>query len=137
MFKAPREEEESEKQTREDGPVRRKIRRGHCQGRVCRGCDLRERVGVPTVGQRVKNLTSIHENMDSIPGLAQCVKGSGTAASCSTGDRCSSDPELLWLWCRLAAVAPIQPLAQGLPYASGAVLKRKKKENVCVYAEWG
>ena len=33
---------------------------------------------------------------------------------------------LLWLWCRPAAVAPIQPLAWEPPYASGMALKRQK-----------
>ena len=37
------------------------------------------------------------------------------------------DPALLWLWCRPAAVAPIQPLAWEPPYASGAALKGQKK----------
>ena len=46
--------------------------------------------------------------------------------SCGVGRRCSSDPALLWLWCRLAAVALIQPLAWELPYAASATLKRKK-----------
>ena len=32
---------------------------------------------------------------------------------------------LLWLWHRLAAAATIQPLAQEVPYAIGAVVKRK------------
>ena len=31
-------------------------------------------VGVPVVAQGVKSLTSIHEDADLIPGLAQCVK---------------------------------------------------------------
>ena len=30
---------------------------------------------------------------------------------------------LLWLWCRQAAVAPIQPLAWELPHAKSAALK--------------
>ena len=54
------------------------------------------------------NPTSIYEDTGSIPGLSQCVK----------------DPALLWLWCRLAAVAPIGPLAWEPPYATGAALKR-------------
>ena len=36
------------------------------------------------------------------------------------------------LWCRLAAAAPIQPLAWQLPYASGVALKSKKKKKVMV-----
>ena len=36
-----------------------------------------------------------------------------------------ADPELLWLWCRLAAAAPIRPLAWDLPYAMGMALKSK------------
>ena len=53
--------------------------------------------------------------------------------SCGIGDRRGSDGMLLWLWHRLAATAPIQPLACEPPYAAGAVLKRQKKErnNIC------
>ena len=44
--------------------------------------------------------------------------------SCGVGRRHSSDPALLWLWCRPAAVAPIQPLAWELPYAAAVALKK-------------
>ena len=59
-----------------------------------------------------------HEVSDSIPGLAQGVK----------------DLTLLRLVCRLAATAPIKPLAWEPPYAMGADLKRqtkKKKKKKC------
>ena len=35
--------------------------------------------------------------------------------SCDIGRRHSLDPALHWLWCRLAAVAPIKALAWELP----------------------
>ena len=34
---------------------------------------------------------------------------------------------LLWLWLRLAAIAPIRHLAWELPYAGGVALEKKKK----------
>ena len=46
--------------------------------------------------------------------------------SCGTGRRHGLDLALLWLWCRPAAVALIQHLAQELPYATGRALKKKK-----------
>ena len=49
--------------------------------------------------------------------------------SCGSGRRCGSDPALLWLWCRLAAGAPIQPLAWEPPHAAPAALKRQKKKK--------
>jgi len=48
--------------------------------------------------------------------------------SCSVGCRHSSDLVLLWLWCSLAAVAPIQPLAWEPQNAMGAALKK-----MCIY----
>ena len=52
--------------------------------------------------------------------------------SCGVDHRHSSDPRLLWLWCRLVATAPIGPLAWEPAYAAGAALekaKRQKKKN--------
>ena len=68
--------------------------------------------GVPVVAQQVKNMTSIYEDMCLIPGLAQWIKGSSVAVSCSVGH--SLDLALLrlwlWLWQRPAAAAPITPI---------------------------
>ena len=49
--------------------------------------------------------------------------------SCDVDCRCGSDNELLWLWCRPAGTAPIQPLAWELPYAAGVALKSKKRKK--------
>ena len=68
-------------------------------------------VEVPLVAQQVKNLASVHEDVGSIPGLDQWVKGLGVAFNCGVGHRQGSDLVLLWLWCRLAAAALIRPLA--------------------------
>ena len=49
--------------------------------------------------------------------------------SCGVGRRRGSDLAWLWPWCRLAAVALIQPLAWEPPYAVGVAIKKKKAEN--------
>ena len=49
--------------------------------------------------------------------------------SCGVHHRCGSDLALLWLWYRLAAIAPILPLAWELLYTAGVALRRKKKDK--------
>ena len=61
----------------------------------------------------VKNLTRSHKVVGSIPGLPQWAK----------------DLALLWLWCRLAATAPIRPLTWKLLYAADAALEKTKKKK--------
>ena len=56
-------------------------------------------------------------------------EGSCVAVICGVGHRHDSDPVLLWLWPRPAAIAPMRPLAWEFPYAMGAALKRKKKKR--------
>ena len=55
--------------------------------------------------------------------------GSSIVVSCGIGHRRSSDPTVLWLWCRLAAVAPIRPLAWVPPYAVGVALKQQQQQQ--------
>ena len=69
-----------------------------------------------------------------ISGLWSLASGCGSGihellwAVC-VGHRHGSDPSLLLLWCRPAAVAPIWPLAWELPYAASMAVKRKKKKK--------
>ena len=65
----------------------------------------------------------------SIPGSLRILR----FCELCIGHTLGSDPALLWLWCRLAAIARIRPLAWEPPYALGVALKcwkkEKKKEN--------
>ena len=58
------------------------------------------------------------------------VLGSDVAVSCGVGRRRGSNPELLWLWRRPAATAPIGPLAWEPPYAAGVALEKAKRQKI-------
>ena len=49
--------------------------------------------------------------------------------SCGVGHRRGLDPMLIWLWCRLAIVATIRPLAWELLYAVAVGLKKDQKKE--------
>ena len=74
-------------------------------------------------GSGETNPTRIHEGEGLIPGLQKQL----------------GNPALLWLWCRLAAVAPIRPLAWAPPYANGCGPKKKerrKEGNTWAFPSW-
>ena len=60
-------------------------------------------------------------------------QGSGVAVSCGIGRGWGSDPKLLWLWRRPAAVALIGPLAWEPPFALGVALENAKKKKKNLY----
>ena len=86
---------------------------------------VKEIQGVPAVVQwkqiRLLSMRMWVRSLASLSGL-----GSGVAMSCGVGHRCSLVPVLLWLQCRLAAIAPIQPLAWELQKKEG-----RKEEIHC------
>ena len=56
--------------------------------------------------------------------------------SCGVGCRQGSDPTLLWLWRRLAATAPTQPLAWEPKATVGVpqeVAKKTKKKEIVLF----
>ena len=76
------------------------------------------------------NLTSNCEDTVSIPGLLSGLRIWHCRELC-----CRSQTRLgtgvAVLWCRPVATAPIRPLAQEPPYASGAALIRQKRRKTC------
>ena len=56
--------------------------------------------------------------------------------SCSIGCRRGSDPTLMWLWRRLVATAPIEPLAWEPPHAMGAALEKTKRQKKKVFGDF-
>ena len=63
--------------------------------------------GVHVMAQLLSNLTSNHEDSGLIRGLTPVRSVSDIAMSRGVGHRCSLDPTLLWLCCRLAAAASV------------------------------
>ena len=62
--------------------------------------------------------------------------------SCGISCRCGSDLLLLWMWCSLAAIALIRPLAWVPPYAMDVALRRQKIRfgggvTFCIYRDFG
>ena len=56
-------------------------------------------------------------------------QGSGVAVSCGVGHRWGSDPALLWLWCRPAAVALDLTGSLGTPICHECGPKKQKKKS--------
>ena len=78
---------------------------------------------------REMNLTSIHEVASLIPGLDQWGLRIQHCHELRCRLQARPDLALLWLWCRLAAIASTQPLAWEPPHAVGTALKKQNKQT--------
>ena len=97
--------------------------------RVFSGCSFRiSLLWVPFVAQ-LKLIQLESRRMQSDPWPHSVGWESGIAMSCGVGHRCGLDLASLWLWCSLAAVTLIWPLAWEFPYGTGVAQKRQKKKK--------
>ena len=101
---------------------------------IQRTLKIKETLEFPYHGTKEMNLTRNHEIVGLIPGLAQWVKDLGNPWA-GVVCRHSSDLTLLWLWCRLAALAQIGPLAWEPPLPRVHPSKDKTKQNQTL-TEW-
>ena len=87
------------------------------------------KLGSSHAGLAVINLTSIHGTWVRSPALISGLR-IWRCYELGIGRSRGLDPVLLWLWPRLAAAAPIQPLAWKPPYAASVALKKAKKKKI-------
>ena len=83
------------------------------------------KIQVPVVNKQVKNPTSIYEDEGSTPGLPRWVNDPALLQAAAQVTDADQNAVVVAV-AQASAAAPIQPLAQELPYATSAALKRKK-----------